>query len=40
MSLLYTNKEAFEAVKKYLERNQYDFTYKVDNGQFYITIKY
>lgn len=40
MSLLYTNKEAFEKVKEYLERNQYEFTYKIESEQFLITIKY
>jgi len=40
MTLLYTNKEAFTKVKNYLERNQYDFSYEIQNGQYYIKISY
>lgn len=39
MSMLFTKKEAFEKVKKFLEANQYSFTYHVTNEHFYITIK-
>lgn len=38
MSLLYTNKEAFERVKKYLEDNQYSFEFYISEGQFLIKI--
>lgn len=38
MKILYTNKEAFEKVKKYLEDNQYSFEYEVLNGQWLIKI--
>lgn len=38
MSLLYTNKEAFERVKKYLEDNQYSFEFCISEGQFLIKI--
>jgi hypothetical protein len=39
MALAYTNKEAFEKVKRFLEINQYDFTFSIHNGLFYIKIK-
>lgn len=38
MSLMYTNKEAFERVKKFLEINQYSFEFSVSNGIFFIKI--
>lgn len=38
MSLMYTNKEAFERVKKFLEVNQYSFEFYVSEGQFLIKI--
>ena len=38
MLLMYTNKEAFERVKRFLEVNQYSFKFSISNGQFYIKI--
>lgn len=38
MSLMYTNKEAFERVKKFLEINQYSFEFSISNGNFFIKI--
>lgn len=38
MSLLYTNKEAFERVKKFLEDNQYSFEFYISDNQFLIKI--
>jgi hypothetical protein len=38
MAIMYTNREAFEKVKRFLEVNQYDFTYSISNGLFYIKI--
>ncbi len=38
MSLMYTNKEAFEKVKRFLETNQYSFKFFISNGQFFIKI--
>lgn len=38
MALMYTDKEAFEKVKRFLEKNQYSFIYSIDNGQFLIKI--
>lgn len=38
MSLMYTNKEAFERVKRFLEVNQYSFEFSISNGQFFIKI--
>lgn len=39
MKLLYTHKDAFEKVKRFLEENQYLFTYEIINGQYKITIQ-
>lgn len=39
MSILYTKKEVFEKVKKFLEQNQYIFTVSISNNQFIISIK-
>lgn len=39
MSMLFTKKEAFEKVKKFLEINQYLFTFSISNGQFLISIQ-
>jgi hypothetical protein len=39
MSMLFTNKSAFEKVKKYLEENQYLFTYQFSYGHFLIKIQ-
>lgn len=39
MAILFTKKEAFEKVKKYLEKNQYLFTYSISNNQFFISIQ-
>lgn len=39
MSMLFTNKEAFEKVKKFLESNQYSFSYNISNKQFIISIQ-
>lgn len=39
MSMLFTKKEAFEKVKKFLETNQYSFTFSISNGQFLISIQ-
>lgn len=39
MSMLFTKKEAFEKVKKFLEENQYSFTFSISNGQFLISIQ-
>jgi hypothetical protein len=38
MAMMYTDREAFERVKRFLEVNQYDFTYSISNGLFYIKI--
>lgn len=38
MALMYTNKKAFEKVKRFLEQNQYLFSYSINNGQFLIKI--
>lgn len=39
MSMLFTNKEAFEKVKKFLESNQYLFSYSISHKQFIISIQ-
>lgn len=38
MSLMYTDKEAFERVKRFLEINQYSFEFYISEGQFLIKI--
>lgn len=38
MLLMYTNKEAFEKVKRFLEVNQYSFEFYISEGQFLIKI--
>lgn len=38
MSLMYTDKEAFERVKKFLEANQYSFEFYISESQFLIKI--
>lgn len=39
MSMLFTKKEAFDRVKKFLEENQYLFTFSISNGQFFIILE-
>ena len=38
MALMYTDKEAFERVKKFLEVNQYSFEFVISDGTFLIKI--
>lgn len=38
MALMYTDKKAFEKVKRFLEANQYTFEFTVSNGLFLIRI--
>lgn len=38
MTLMYTDKEAFERVKRFLEVNQYSFEFFISDGTFLIKI--
>lgn len=40
MTILLTNKQAFDNVRRYLERNQYLYTWEESNGQYLVRIKY
>ena len=40
MAILLTNKQAFNNVRRYLERNQYLFTWTESHGQYIVRIKY
>ena len=40
MAILLTNKTAFDNIKRYLERNQYIFTWTESHGQYTIRITY
>lgn len=40
MAILLTNKQAFNRVRRFLELNQYSFTWTESHGQYTVRITY
>jgi hypothetical protein len=40
MQMIFENKQDFEEVLNYLKRNQYFYTTKHENGNYFIKIEY